>query len=256
MVTPATTTLGLTRVVLARSKADPTTDKRESNLSKGKTGVLIHGLHLQLEGWKDVVWGTPPDSVGRLPKGVAVAVEQRADVIVLGTGASEIDGKVEAEYTRDFLLEHFSELTQFSLFQGIKVQSVQPQIERILQTETRSQNTYQEIKFAAEIFKTAGVTNVFLVSSPTHLPRCLRDACTVFREDQRLSSFAQNLYASPSQTSFHGTAARDVAIVEPLPRQDTASRNLNNLVHRMLKPGDCEQAFLTDLEGLLARHEL
>ena len=224
-------------------------------MSNGKTGVLIHGFNLEAEGWKDVVWGTPPDAVGRLPKGVAVAVKQQAEVIVLSTGASKMDGKLEAEYTRDFLLEHFSELTQFSLFQEIDVQRIQPQIDKILQIETLSKNTDQEITFALEIFKAADVTNVFLVSSPTHLPRCLRDACKVLSEDQRLSSFIQNLYATPSQTPYHGTSARDVAIVEPPHRPDRPQTSLNRLVHRML-PGQDKQAFLEDLEDLLARYEL
>ena len=223
-------------------------------MSNGKTGVLIHGFNLEAEGWKDVVWGTPADAVGRLPKGVAVAVQQQAEVIVLGTGASKMDGKLEAEYTRDFLLEHFSELTQFQLFQGIDVKSIRPKIERILKTEIRSQNTYEEIKLALEIFKSADVTNVFLVSSPTHLPRCLRDACEVLSEDQRLSSFIQNLYAAPSQTPHHGASARDVAISEPPHRPDRSQTNLNLLVNRMLA-GQGKQAFLADLEDLLARYE-
>ena len=188
---------------------------------------------------------------------MAVAVEQRADVIVLGSGGSDIDGKLEAEYTRDFLMEHFLELAQFSLFHGVKVQTIQPQIEEILQPETRSRNTYQEIRLAAEIFKSAEVTNVILVSSPTHLPRCLRDACIIFDEDARFASFAQNLYASPSQTSFHGTAASDVAIVEPPHQPNRSKLRKDSLVNRMLKVSiQDEQAFLEDLQDILARYSV
>ena len=220
-----------------------------------RTGVLIHGLNLETEGWKDLVWGTPPDSVGRLPRGVAVAIQHRAAVIVLGSGGSEIDGKLEAEYTRDFLMEHFSELAQFSLFQGIEVESSQPQIEEMLQIETRSRNTYQELKFAAEVFKAFEVSNVVLVSSPTHLPRCLRDACIVFNEDPRFLSFAQNLYASPCQTSFHGIDASDVAIVEPPHRSDMPKSIRSGLVNRILKVASQDtQAFLKDLQDLLTRY--
>ena len=226
-------------------------------MSKGKTGVLIHGLHLQTAGWEDVVWGTPPHLEGRLPRGVAVALEVRAEIIVLGTGASQANGKVEAEYIRDYLLEHFSELTQFSLFQGVNLESIRPQIEPILRTETLSQNTYQELTFAAEIFQAEEVENVFLVSSPTHLPRCLRDACTVFSQDQRLSPLARSLYASPSQSSPPGTNANDVAIVEPPHRPDRSQMSLNRLVNRMLKvPSQNEQAFLEDLQDLLARYSI
>ena len=226
-------------------------------MPNGKTGVLIHGLNLETEGWKDIVWGTPPDLVGRLPRGVAVAVAQRADVIVLGSGGSDIDGKLEAEYTRDFLLKNFSELAQFSLFQGINVQNIQPRIEMILQPETRSRNTYEEIKYAAEVFMTAEVTTIVLVSSPTHLPRCLRDACIVFGQDARLTPLAQNLYVSPSQTSFHGTTASDVAIVEPPHQPNRSGLSKTNLVNRMLKVSDLDdEAFLEDLQDILAKYSV
>ena len=226
-------------------------------MSKGRTGVLIHGPHLETEGWKDLVWGTPPDSVGRLPRGVAVAIEQQADVIMLGSAGSELYGKLESQYTWDFLLANFPVLTQFSLFQEKSVQSVQPQIEKILQLETRSLNTDQDIRFAAEIFKTAEVTNVILVSSPTHLPRCIRDACIVFGEDARHSSLAQNLYASPSQTSFHGTAASDVAIVEPPHHSNRSDLRKNSTVNRILRVSNQdERALLEDLQDILARYSI
>ena len=157
----------------------------------------------------------------------------------------------------DFLLEKFSELNQFSLFQGIQVQNIQPRIEKILQPDTRSRNTYEEITYAAEVFKSAEVTNIVLVSSPTHLPRCLRDACVIFGGDSSRSSFAQSLYASPSQTSFQGTAASDVAIVEPPHRPNRSKLSKNNLVNRMLKVSyQDEEALLEDLQDILARYSV
>merc|ERR1719210_1807680 len=51
-------------------------------------GILVHGCHLQANGWEDIVWGHPPEKLGRLPQTVLLAWEERAAVVVLGTGAS------------------------------------------------------------------------------------------------------------------------------------------------------------------------
>ena len=222
----------------------------------GKSGVLIHGYHLDAPGWEHMVWGIPPESPGRLPKGIAVSLQEDAQVIVLGTGASQRDGKKEAEHTRDYLLEHFAELEQFSLFRGIDVRSSQSRIEKIIHTETQSQNTKQEIKLAADIFNAACVDRIVLVSSAAHLPRCLRDACSIFSEDQRFSSFAQHLSASPSQSFYNGFTAKDVAIIEPSHRPDGTSSNLHILASRMLTvPPQARQTFEKELANLLGKYD-
>ena len=60
---------------------------------KKRTGVWVHGFHLQAEVWKEVVWGKPPDLLGRVPKAVLVALEEDAVLLGFGTGGSEINGK-------------------------------------------------------------------------------------------------------------------------------------------------------------------
>ena len=159
-----------------------------------KTGVLVHGFHLQAENWESIIWGLPPNLLGRAPKGVLVALEEKAEILVFGTGASEKDGKKEAEYIRDYLLEHFDKLAEFSAFRDIDLVSAKKIIEEITRVEIRSQNTAQEIELAGEMFEEVGVEKIILVSSPVHILRCLRDTMAIWG--------GRDITARPSQTSW------------------------------------------------------
>ena len=48
---------------------------REENLDM-KTGVLVHGCHLGALNWRGIMWGDPPDELGRIPKAVSVALQE------------------------------------------------------------------------------------------------------------------------------------------------------------------------------------
>lgn len=196
-----------------------------------KTGVLVHGFHLQAENWEKIVWGKPPNLLGRAPKGVMVALEENADIIVFGTGASVKDGKKEAEYTRDYLLEHFLELVEFWALEGIDLAEAKEKISQIAKLEIKSQNTFQEPRFAADIFRRANAERIIIVSSPTHISRCLRDALMVFdRED---------VIAQPSHTGW--ADASEVIIIEPPYRPDRQKSNLHSFVKKLMALSSDEQ---------------
>merc|ERR1712228_325203 len=40
---------------------------------RNPTGILVHGCHLAADGWKEIVWGNPPDELGRIPHAVMLA---------------------------------------------------------------------------------------------------------------------------------------------------------------------------------------
>lgn len=221
---------------------------------KKRTGVLIHGYHLQAKGWENIVWGVPP-LIGRLPKGTAVALETEAEVVVFGTGASEKGGKKEAEVIRDYLFENFFELEKFPIYNGIKLKEAERRMKKISVLETKSQNTLEEVKFAGEIFKNHGIERAILVSSPTHISRCLRDAYAVFSKKKELSYLAQELYATPSQVCYPGHKAGDVIVMEPPHRPDRPS--LYPCVKRMMDvPEEKLKEFLNDLESLLRKYSV
>lgn len=226
-----------------------------------KTGILVHGYNLNAERWESVAWGEPPDRAGRVPMGVFVALCEQAEVMVFGSGASRKDGLLESETTARLLRERFDELAGFSIFEKHLPETRKPDaalrykqcIECILHLDTVSRNTREEIAHAGRVFLDRGVERVILVSSPTHLPRCLRDACTIFEEDRELARLRHSLYAVPSATGYVGYTAADVAIFEPPHRPDRSNLNISGVVARVHDiPESGQERFIRRLDDLLA----
>lgn len=225
-----------------------------------KTGVLVHGYNLHAGKWESVAWGEPPDQAGRVPMGVFVALCEQAEVVVFGSGASRKDGMLESEATARLLWDRFDELAGFSNFESRLPQMKHPlsagrfrkRIESILHLDTESKNTRDELAHAGELFVDHGVTRVILVSSPTHVPRCLRDACAIYGEKGYLSHLLRELYAAPSVTGYPGYSAADVAIFEPPHRPDRPDSNLSGVLARVHDiPDNARGRFVRRLDDLL-----
>ncbi|MCY3772781.1 MAG: YdcF family protein [Gemmatimonadetes bacterium] len=230
-----------------------------------KTGILVHGYNLNAERWESVAWGETPDRLGRVPLGVFVALCEQADVMVFGSGASRKNGMLESEATARLLRERFDELVGFSVFEKHLPELKHPdssglyrkQIESVLRLDTESQNTREEIAHAGRVFLDRGVERIILVSSPTHLPRCLRDACTIFEESRELSRLRHGLYAVPSVTGYVGYTAADVAIFEPPHRPDRSGSNISGVVARIHDiPESGRERFVRRLDDLLAEFKV
>ncbi len=238
---------------------------KSSSAALRKTGVLVHGYNLNAEGWESVAWGEPPDRAGRVPMGVFVALCEQAEVMVFGSGASRKNHLLESEATARLLRERFDELAAFSIFEDYLPGLARPdspgryreQIESVLCLDTTSQNTREEIAHAGQVFLDQGVERVILVSSPTHLPRCLRDACAVFEEHRELSRLSHGLYAVPSITGYAGHAAADVAIFEPPHRPDRSGPDISGVVARIHDiPESGRERFVRRLDDLLAEFKV
>ncbi|MGB2905726.1 MAG: hypothetical protein WBB73_01410 [Candidatus Aminicenantaceae bacterium] len=219
-----------------------------------KIGVLVHGCHLGALNWRGIMWGNPPDEMGRIPKAVSVALQEDANLLVFGTGASEKDGKKEGEYTLSYMLVHFQELSAFSWFEGIDLEEARSRLAAISIPECRSQNTREEMEEGARIFLEQGVEKIILVSSPTHISRCIRDAL-VMCHDPQFSSLRNHLYAVASDTSYLGGRVDDVVIFEPPHRGDQQAFLTHYVVKRIFKiPEDDMPGFLMDLDVLLTKY--
>ncbi len=201
------------------------------------------------------MWGHPPDELGRIPKAVSVALQEDADALVFGTGASEKDNKKEGEYTRDFMFEHFLELGEFTCLQNVDLVKAKPRILEISQAECASQNTREEMREAGKLFIGQGVGRIILVSSPTHISRCIRDALDVFK-DKDFTGLRENLFAIASDTSYLGGHVEDVVIFEPPHRGDQQAFLTHYVVKRIFKISEEEMPhFLRDLDGLLSKYQ-
>ena len=218
-----------------------------------KSGVLVHGCNLNIENWRYVAWGDPPHRLGRIPQGLLVVAQSQADVVVFGTGASKKTFQfgdsskngnmlLEAEYSLEYLRMYFDKLSKFDalreFFESRHCDSgsgtlSQFDLQKII-LDTESQNTIQEIYNAGVIFAESGVERVFLVSSPSHVVRCLRDASEIYGTDERFAGFRHNLRAVPSITCYEGTTAGDVVVVEPPHRPDRHVVPTHRRIQRML----------------------
>lgn len=217
-----------------------------------KTGVLVHGCNLHIENWRHVAWGDPPHDLGRIPHGVLIAHQYNATVIVLGTGASHKPFRfgerkdsdrtlVEAEYGFEYLRKYFHQLSQFEVLRnripelaGDQIGSFKVGLLDRVVLDLNSRNTEEEILNAGDAFLKAGVERVFLVSSPSHVVRCLRDATATYVDQPRFAAFRHNLFASPSVTCYEGSTASDVVVVEPPHRPDRHVIPTHRRIQRML----------------------
>lgn len=223
-------------------------------------GILVHGCHLEAESWEDIVWGVPPTQLGRLPHAVLLAWEERAHIksVVCGTGASRAtDGRLEGQYTVDLLFERLERLREFDSFKAIPLPQLASLLKKVVVPDVISQNTIEEVEVGLKLFAEAHCHKAVLVSSPTHLPRCLACACKVETEQPEL--FDGSVWASPSDTSYHNFSPSDVVVVEPPHRgdRDTALDRLP--FHEMVKRSymisrDKKQAFLEELDALLGKY--
>lgn len=217
-------------------------------------GILVHGCHLSADNWTRIVWGQPPNELGRLPHAVLLAWKKQAKVVVFGTGASEMDGLKECEYTLKYLWDRWSDLSQFEQLKDVPLGQAMKLMRAVSVLDTETQNTDQEVTAALRVFDSQACEQAFLVSSPTHLPRCLACACKVVEQDPTL--FKGGIFASPCDTCYDGCSSQDVVVVEPPHRGDRDKTlddfQFHELVRRSFRvPAAKKRWFLEQIEQLL-----
>ncbi|MBU4480294.1 hypothetical protein KKG48_02535 [Patescibacteria group bacterium] len=200
------------------------------------TAVLIHGLHLGAKDWDNIFWGNPKNGIfGRGSKGVDVAFRCNASLIFWGTGSSKKDGKFESQYSFDYAIEH-SDCIMKKYLKGVSF------------TDIESQTTLQEVARCMEMCRERGIEKLVLVSSPTHIARCLQSAEVI----RTYSDFANlQVFATASDTCYFDSVPSDVLIVEPPHRGDRAEIPLHKTLRLAMfarkLPGEQSQQFDTEL---------
>jgi len=252
--------------VVAVAEPSPAVDTEPRN--RQRTGILVHGCHLEAEDWEGIVWGHAGHGeegwkMGRLPAAVLLAAEESAALLVLGTGASKApDGRLEGRFTLDTLLERLDRLHDFPPLRRWGLVELATMVRKISVAETDSTNTTSEVRAAFSLFQQHKVSRGFLVSSPTHLPRCLACACEAHEQLDDADgdgAFHGAVYASPSETCYESYHASDVVVVEP-PHRGDRNKELDEFpfhsqVRRSFKiRPDQKKDFLRQFEGLLAEY--
>lgn len=216
-----------------------------------KTGILVHGPHLQAKGWERLAWGEPPYLMGRIPKAIQMFYRLGATVLCFGTGASEKNGIKEGEYMWNTLLERKHCLGEFEALEelmrlggldvtrpalGSPIIYARNQAEVVI--DIVSQNTIEELLTAGDAFLKRGVTEIVLISSATHMPRCLRDAQAVYNDHRHHGKYkrlAQNILVAPADTCYEGADYMSTVIFEAPHRGDRSSYPLNRDVAKILR---------------------
>ncbi len=153
-----------------------------------KTCVLVHGRHMETEGWEKLVWGDGP-MIGAAPFGLYLALQKGAR-LVFGTGASEKDGLKECAYTRRFLESNLERLRDFPEFlkkywrwddtiHGMVYDQderarVFSDVLNAAHLDIESVDTASEVKNAVAFAKSIRATELIQVSSPFHVERCAK----------------------------------------------------------------------------------
>ncbi len=199
-----------------------------------KTGIICHGRHLLAKNWELHQWGDKEKGLlGQILKTLLVAHREQPEAIVFGTGASEKDGLKESEYTIKYMLDNFHYLNEFPQFRGIDINQLKKFVGFRSIAEKKSQNTYEEIKGAIEIFSHYGIERVILVSNPDHLPRCIQLAHQVYQETK--SKILDGFLATPSEIGYNGTSTITSRIVEMPHRGDDPSPDLSQYIGNYFK---------------------
>ena len=227
--------------------------------TRSHTGILVHGCHLKAKEWERIVWGEPPHLLGRIPTAILLAIRTRAKMVIFGTGASQTeDGVKEGQVILNLLEERWDSLLDFTVLQEMKSASNwlnKQGFLKICVAETESQNTVDEVRNAGHLFTENGFDRICLISSPTHLPRCLVNAMQVFTKTSELQHLMRGLFAHPSDTCYAGASPDDIVVLEPNHRGDGVPTNpqLNELIPQFFDLSD-KQSFIDDLEALFRKH--
>ena len=208
-------------------------------------------------GWETIVWGQPPTLLGRLPHAALLAWEERQDLacVCFGTGASALaDGMLESEVTLALLFDRIHLLREFDAFRHVPINELEVLLKRVTNADITSQNTAEEVREGLKRFEAMGIQRAVLVSSPTHLPRCLAVACALHEAEPTV--FSGTIWASPCATNYIGYGAEDVVVVEP-PHRGDRDRSLDAFpLHKMVRRSyhilaHRRRRFLERLDGLL-----
>ena len=192
------------------------------------SGILIHGCHLQADDWRGIVFGNK-QKLGRVPTAIREAIHRNAKLIFWGTGASQKNGLKESEYTVAQALG--PELKNLAQCVNQSANNLTKYLNQVSVVDKVSQNTTEEIKAALKSCEERGIKELILVSSPSHIARCLQEACKVQEKELK----AIRIYATPSDTCFAGATAADVVVLEYHHRGDRPKVNFLQPARRLFQ---------------------
>lgn len=220
-----------------------------------KTGILCHGRHVLANNWELHQWGDKEKRLlGQVLKTLIIANQEKPDMIVFGTGASEKDGLKESEYTIKYMFDHFDEVREFPQFKNINLGFLETYMHVCSIPETKSKNTIEELKYAMDIFQLREINKMIIISNPDHISRCMQLAHQVYHESKPKD--LEEIFAVQSDIGYNGTLNITSKIIEMPHRGDDPSPDLSKYIGNYFKlPLDKKEEFVkltaTFLRGAL-----
>ncbi len=223
--------------------------------------VLIHGLHLQAHGWEGVVWGNPEDGTwGVIPRGVILAWQTQATAVVWGSGASERDGKKEAEVMYEMAIERVEVLAKIC---GATSGALKDFLVSRSVRDTVAKDTAEELKNTFSLAIGRSIEDIVCVSPASAAPITARKALALSLQDPKFAQFKHHVVIAPSDTRYEGGVMEDIVIIAPAHRGDRVAiqpnvyaRRTLDVIQRLSKAMDKEGAnkFLQEWGELIEKY--
>ncbi len=194
-----------------------------------KIAVLIHGCNLDAPFWKEMVWGTW-ENKGRILCGIEEATRRNAELIIWGSGLATHAGSdvKESHFTFEFALERIELLAK--LF-ATSEEQLRTYLDTTSAFDETSHNTKTEVRNALALCQERHIEELYLVSSSTHIARCLLNA-VVLKKEMKLDTL--RVYAAPSDSFSEEWRAEDVVVIEPQHRADRPHVPFHILAQRLV----------------------
>jgi len=191
------------------------------------TAVLIHGCHLETQHWDEIMFGDPLRH-GRVTCGIEEALREGAEVIIWGSGASMTEEGVK-ESEQIFHLATTSKLNHLAEMVGASPSELLQFLNRTVILEFDSHNTATEIQSALQICQEKNIEKLVLISSPTHIARCLQEGC----KQKGIQNAEPLIYARASDVCFYNSTPHDVVVIEPPHREDKPQPKIFTVMRRL-----------------------
>lgn len=210
---------------------------------KVRTAVLVHGCHGGTADWMKITFGTRSSNkrelLGRAPKGIRVAVELQAELIIWG-GVSTIKPRFDYVDLQQSLSSEIGDIA--SKFDH--------------HFDVKSRTTEEEIEYAARYAFLYDIERLVLISSPTHIARCLQTALAHLWNRPKYEKLWKNLCAFQSDTCYEGTAPDDVVVLEPWHRPDRPKYPYNLIGKALigLPPGEKKNLCIAEIQEIIERY--
>jgi hypothetical protein len=194
---------------------------------EASVAVLIHGCHLETKNWEAIVFGDELHE-GRATSGIAESLQQKAAFIIWGSGASEKEGMKESEYT--FARTLGTHLEPLARYFGLPPGELSDYLKSKSLLQLEEKNTADEIRSALALCRDRQIEKLVLISSPTHIARCLQESCKLKMQEPYRNI---RIYARASDVCFEKTTPHDVLIIEPPHRTDRPQLPLHHLFRQL-----------------------